>query len=404
MKHEHMIYFRVQQVWALFKLCIAYLLSLFYKQKRIWLISERGVDARDNGYWLFTFLRENYPGIEVCYIISRDSPDYVKLQSYKANLLPYRSLAHYIMLWRASVLISTHIQGYFPFMGMGLWFRKISGCYNSKCHVSLKHGITKDYTAYLDYSNTHLDLLISGAKPEYDYFLSAYKYPSSVVQLTGFCRFDGLVNTANHRQILLMPTWREWLYKDADFAESEYAQTYLSLLHNARLHKLLEQYGMDLIFYPHHEVQKYLTHFKQHYGSNHIIIADKEHYDVQNLLRESDVLITDYSSVYFDFAYMGKPVIYYLFDFERYRREHYSDGWYDYSNGLGTITKTENDCIEAIAQVLQKNCEMPEKCRQYVSHLFPYTDQHNCERVYKAICETEKNHNRTEKCYKDYIK
>ncbi|MBR5258025.1 MAG: hypothetical protein IKV51_03670, partial [Clostridia bacterium] len=40
-----------------------------------WLISERGYDARDNGYCFFRYLRRNHPDIRAVYVITRDSPD-----------------------------------------------------------------------------------------------------------------------------------------------------------------------------------------------------------------------------------------------------------------------------------------------------------------------------------------
>ena len=385
-----MISFRLQQVWALCKLAVAYIMALWYKRKRIWVISERGVDARDNGYWLFTYLRKEHPQLEVYYIISSDSPDREKLMPYSANVLTYRSLSHYIMLWRASVLISTHVQGYFPFVGLGMWFRKICPSYNAKCHINIKHGITKDHMSFLDFSNTHLDLIIAGIQPEYEYFKSdTFQYPLKAVALTGFCRFDQLVHVPGKHQILLMPTWREWLYKEKEFLQSEYVRSYVSLLNNSELQHVLEQYQMDLVFYPHHEVQKYIDYFRQHCKGKHIIIADKEHYDVQQLLKESELLVTDYSSVYFDFAYMRKPIVFYLFDYDQYRREHYAEGWYDYFNGLGVVTKTEEECIVQIEHSLRTKCQMPEMYLRRAEQWFPYRDQNNCQRVYEAICQLE---------------
>lgn len=48
---------------------------LLYRNKSIWLISERGTDARDNGYHFFRYLREKHPEIECYYVITKDSPD-----------------------------------------------------------------------------------------------------------------------------------------------------------------------------------------------------------------------------------------------------------------------------------------------------------------------------------------
>ena len=389
MRHEHIIAFRLAQVWALAKLAVAYVIALFYRRKRIWLVAERGIDARDNGYWFFRYMKEYQPDVEVYYIISKDSIDRKRLADYESSLIDYCSMAHYILLWRASVLISAHVQGYFPFTGLGLWLKKICPAYRAKCHVNLQHGITKDKLPFMYYSNTRLDLLIAGVAPEYEYAISAHGYPREAVQLTGFCRFDGLINSANGKQILLMPTWREWLYKEEDFVGSEYAQKYSRLLCNKQLYALLEQYDMRLVFYPHHEVQKHIAWFMQ-FGNDRIVIANQKEYDVQQLLRQSDVLITDYSSVYFDFAYMRKPIIYYLFDYERYRSEHYAAGWYDYFNGLGSVAATEAECVDLISAILKEHCQMPEIYRKRAEQMFQYADSNNCKRVYEAICEVEK--------------
>lgn len=68
-----------------------------------------------------------------------------------------------------------------------------------------------------------------------------------------------------------MPTWRSYLvnpsYKKEDksvekgFTETEYYKKYKSLLNNTRLHELLKNYNVKLVFYPHYEMQKYIKLF-----------------------------------------------------------------------------------------------------------------------------------------------
>ena len=239
--------------------------------------------------------------------------------------------------------------------------------------------------SYLDYSNTLSDMIIAGVNQEYEYLLSAYGYPKENVQLTGFCRYDGLTNQPKKRQLLLMPTWREWLYKENDFIQSEYLKTYISLLNNKRLLQVLKKQKVDLIFYPHHEVQKYIEVFRECCHGEHIVIANQNDYDVQDLLNQSALLVTDYSSVYFDFAYMHKPIIYYHFDVERYRAEHYAEGWYDYDHGLGAVIKDETACVALIERMIVSNFTMPDNYRQYADSMFPFRDTNNCERVYQVI-------------------
>ena len=55
------------------------------------------------------------------------------------------------------------------------------------------------------------------------------------------------------------------------------------------------------------------------------------------MLKESSMLITDYSSVFFDVAYMHKPIIYYQFDRDAFRQGHYQEGYFSYDDGFGPV-------------------------------------------------------------------
>ena len=47
--------------------------------RHLWLVMERGFDARDNAYWFFRYLRERHPQINACYVIDKTSPDLGKV-------------------------------------------------------------------------------------------------------------------------------------------------------------------------------------------------------------------------------------------------------------------------------------------------------------------------------------
>ena len=385
MKHEHMILFRLAQVWALCKLAVALVFSLFYKHKRIWLIAERGDDARDNGYCFFMYMKEKHPSEEIYYIISKDSVDRIRLTQYEESIIDYRSMHHYIMLWRASYLVSTHLEGYFPFKGLGVWVKSVFPYYRHKKHINIKHGISINYTHVLDYAYAKWDLIIAGVTPECKYFIQKYGYPPSHVALTGHARYDRLNDNRPKRQLLLMPTWREWIYKDKGFEQTEYAQRYAHLLESQKLKKILIENDINLIFYPHHEIQRYISYFKKINLESHIIVADKEHYDVQQLLKDSALLITDYSSVIFDFAYMRKPIICYQFDYDRYRSEHYQEGWFNYHHSFVDVYTDEEKLIDSIVQYVKNEFALKPEHINYIESIFPFHDDKNCERIYNAI-------------------
>lgn len=380
---------RLSQLYMLLEYLVARIITISHHNKKVFLICERGTDARDNGYFFFEYLKKCHNEIESYYIITKDSPDRKKLEKYGDSIVTYRSFRNYRVYSRATHLISTHVHGYHPEVPLFNRLENVFGINRKKYCISLKHGITKDYIPGLQYSETKLDLLICGAKPEYDYMKQTYGYPDNNLQYTGFCRFDRLMVFKCKKQILVMPTWRNWLNKD-NFLESEYYEAYSDLLTDKNLHQLLEENDLTLVFYPHHELQPYVHHFKKAASYSRIVIADKNHFDVQTLLKESLLLITDYSSVFFDFAYMRKPIIYYQFDIEKYREVHYSQGYFRYEEGFGPLVTDQADLIREIEENVINDCKMADYYLELVDEYFPLHDSNNCERVFNSILSLEK--------------
>ena len=215
--------------------------------------------------------------------------------------------------------------------------------------------------------------------------LSNFHYSTKQLQYTGFARFDNLIDTSSGNQILVMPTWRSFLsgINEEEFKLSEYYIQWQSFLNDSSLHDKLTQYDVKLIFYPHYEIQRFIHLFASE--SDCIIIASKEKYDVQDLLK-SDILITDYSSVFFDFAYMNKPCVYYQFDEEKYRENHYNEGYFNYRTmGFGEVVITKDELISTILDYLELGFENKREYAERYKQFFPLHDDKNCERIYNAI-------------------
>ena len=93
----------------------------------------------------------------------------------------------------------------------------------------------------------------------------------------------------------------------------------------------------------------------------------------------------------FDFAYMRKPMIMYQFDIERYRAEHYAEGWYHYAEGLAPVVTSEDDCLALLEDVISKQFACEPLYIARADAMFKYRDTDNCKRVYEAICQIEQN-------------
>ena len=365
---------------------LVFVLIFKNKKENVWLISERGDEARDNGFAFFEYLISKHPEINAKYVISMSSPDLKKLDNVlKSNIIKYQSWKHMYYFITSKVLISSHIMGYSPeFRMMGKLQRKKLLYFKGK-QVFLQHGITKDDSPGLYFNNTNLDIFICGAKREYDYINKKFKYTNNAVKYTGFARFDNLKNDIN-KTILLMPTWRENLYhlSNEEFVHSKYFNKYLSLINNKELDLLLEKFNYKLIFYPHYEIQKRINLFNT--SCKNIIIADSKLYSVPILLKQTSLLITDFSSVFFDVAYMNKPIIYYHFDYDEYRREHYKEGYFSYKkDGFGDICTQEKEVINKIEYYLNNNFQVEKYYLDKIKDFFVYRDKNNCERIFAEI-------------------
>ncbi|MGU8573764.1 CDP-glycerol glycerophosphotransferase family protein [Clostridium perfringens] len=370
---------------------LIYFIFKFFNKKemeknKIWLILERGDDAKDNGFIFYKYLNDIYKDSlnnDIRYIISSKSTDYDKVNDI-GKVIHYGSLEHLYLLNKASYIISTHALTYIPDE-----LRKFAELklikYNAKI-IFLQHGIIKDYLPQLFYPKININLFICGAEPEYRYILENFKYPNNMVKYTGLARFDSLKEYKLKKQILIMPTWRNYLrnMSDEEFKKSEYYNKFKEIILDDEILEILLKYNYELIFYPHYEMQKYIKLFKS--KNNFIKIASKSEYDVQTLLKESSLLITDYSSVFFDFAYMKKPIIYYQFDTKEFLEKHYKKGYFDYErDGFGEVVFTKESLKDSLIKALNNKCILENNYGKKIERFFKLNDSHNCERILNEI-------------------
>ena len=357
--------------------------KMVYGHRHIHIFAERGTDARDNGYHLYRYYREKHPEVEVYYIITKNSADRPKVAEL-GNVVNRGSLKHHLLFIAAEYKISTHIMGYSP--NIDFYIRFADRMRVKGYRIFLQHGVIPYDLPALYRDKTNLDIFVCGAKPEFDFISNGFGYQNGEVKYTGLARYDALHNVELKKQILCMPTWRKYLKYDANIhiEQSEYVKKWNGLINHPELISALRNHGLKLIFYPHYEMQEHISAFQS--CCDEVVIADFKNYDVQQLLKESQLLITDYSSVFFDFAYMGKPVIYYQFDKQRFFAEHYAKGYFDYETmGFGEVVEQENTAIEVILEHIAHQFAMGSEYQRRIDGFFPLHDQDNCKRIFDEI-------------------
>lgn len=379
-------------VFSLFKCVIAYVYASFLKKETAWIICERRDEARDNGLHLFKYVINHCSSQKIYYVIDKKSPDRLKVAKISDNLINFGSIKHWILFYSSPALISTHINGYVP---NDLAFRYTQSFFKPRGKkVFLQHGIIKDNLPKLYYEKTNLDLFVCGAKPEYDYICKNFHYPKNIVKYLGLCRYDNLFNNKLENIILVMPTFRmeyfvpngEKISKEMEqkFLSESFYKNYSAILNSKKINDTLKKNNYTMVFYPHHEMQKYLNYF--HLEQSNIKIADVKSEDIQSYLKKSKMLITDYSSVFFDFGFMKKKILFFQFDYDEYRKGHYQEGYFDYKDEIfGRVIDNSSEMIDEICSAIEDGCVTETTNIKKINKFFVLNDTNNCKRNYEAI-------------------
>lgn len=349
------------------------------KSKEIWVIGERPYKAQDTGKAFFEYVRNNHPEKEAYYIIDFDSAEYENVK-HLGNVINFKTKEHFEICLKATHFFGSHHIDYLYPIRNKEFISKIKAK-----KIFLQHGVlgvknlNKIYLNQKEQFDT--DIFIVSTEREKQIVMEDLEFPEEQVKLTGLSRFDSLFanDLEMKKQVLIIPTWRDWLQNIDLFLESEYFKKYQNLISNKTFLDHCQKNGMDIVFYLHPNMQQYSSFFT----SPDVKMVLQGEIDVQKLIKESMVMITDYSSVAFDFAFLDKPVIYYQFDQERFLGKEGSH--LDLERELpGDIVSNEEDLIKKFQDITYNNFQISPENQKRVNKLLKYKDAKNSERIYNA--------------------
>ena len=138
--------------------------------------------------------------------------------------------------------------------------------------------------------------------------------------------------------------------------------------------------GYKIVYKPHPNSKK----FSEFFNTEYVEVDEKRRF--HDILCESALMITDYSSVHFDFAYLNKPVIYYQYGNPSIEIPELGDSLIDEDAcTFGAVIKEEEDLINKIKEYIVNDCKIEEEYRDRVINFFKFNDKNNCKRVYEWI-------------------
>lgn len=352
------------------------------RKKQYWLIGGHlGEIYDDNSKVLFEFLLENKKKKDVFWVLNKDSlAD--KSNTYRDNIIYRGSIKGFLYSFRSECIIVSH-----SFADVMPIFYKFKKLFNIKS-VFLFHGIygfkkavtlDKNYYSYFDIINA-VGNFEKNIKVKY------LRIDEEKIKIMGLPRYDKLFGKNEYNgNIMVMFTWRSYIGEEGN--DSDYFKQIKSFLTNREFLKVLEENKVIVNVVLHSFVHKYYSFVKQ-LESKNIKILSKDT-DIQNELISNSLLITDYSSVAWDFAYMNKPVIFYQFDLEKYLSS--TGSYLDLKNELfGKTASNENDLIKTINEYICNNFKQDQKQYNIVKDFLKYNDNNNCNRIYKEISKLVK--------------
>lgn len=298
----------------------------------------------------------------------------------------YYSIRYFYELSTAKVIISNY--------RLPLYFKKrVNQTYIQTWHSSLRlkmiendaiETIPQTYLKMAKHDSSQIDILLSGCEFSTQIFKRAFWYDGEIFESGTprcdilFKRDDVLINQLKNRLgissttklLLYAPTFRKNNSLEAYDIDFNRLKTRLEKNENwkilIRLHPHLQNLSKEL-------VEKYDD------------VIDVTNYDdIQQLLLISDLLITDYSSLMFDFAITEKPCIIYASDLNDYLAND-RNLYFDITKLPFPLCQTNEELNKTISEFNYK--KYTEAMKSFNSEIGSFEDGMACKRVYNKVMQ-----------------
>lgn len=174
--------------------------------------------------------------------------------------------------------------------------------------------------------------------------------------------------------ILYAPTWRDDQYHDKSIYKFATEMKF-----SAMKERLSDEYALIVKF---HYLVKDRYNWKDYRG---FVYEFGQHFDITELYLVSDMLITDYSSVMFDYSLLRRPMFFYAYDYENYKN-NLRGFYFDFlATAPGPVVKTTEELIESILNYDEN--EWKEKYQTFIETYNHADDGHASEKVVQVIKE-----------------
>lgn len=337
----------------------SFIFNIFFKLLRIFIKTDNNVilinsfggkKYDDSPKVIFDYMktRKKYDKYKIYWAF--DNPE--KFEIEKAEKIKTNSFKYFIIALKAKYWITNSS------IEKGLKFKNKNTIYINTWHGTPIKKMGKDApnTAF-QFKTSKYDIMYAQSKYDIDVFSKAFELPKEIFALVGLPRNDELFNVTDReiqeiRNKLKIPKNKKVILYAPTFREYNRDKNGCIIAPPISLNK-----WKDVL------AENYVVLFRAHYEVNNVLGIKNDDFiynvtdytNLNELMKISDILISDYSSIMFDYSILKRPIFSYAYDYEEYKskRGMYIDIKTELPNG---ICENEDELLEKII-----NCNFEEE-------------------------------------------
>ncbi len=406
---------RILSILSFFKGLFCYIIfqlsHLIPKKKKLWIFGDgMGHSFSGNPKYLFLYLNRNVPEIKAVWI-THSEEIYNLLKNSGYPVLKSSSSKAKFKVVKAKIILYGHSRiAINKCLSSGININLMHGCpfkksgidnivKGTKFHsIIFSKGIKRFFYKIIYFSSFKKEDYFCSTSTNLEELLAKERYVNkNRILTTGFPRTDVLLKKIKDEELftdlessktikMSKENGKKMIFYIPTFRDLE-EKNISSVFDLSLLDKTLEEINA-LMICKLHVLSKSLTEISENqYKNIHVYDSNK---DIYPLLRFADLLITDYSSIYFDYLFVDKPIIFYPYDFSYYLSKE-RGFYFDYRETIpGEFITEFEDFIQYLEQLFIEKAgedDYSSKRDSVRNMYFTNVDSNSSKRAYEIILD-----------------
>lgn len=355
--------------------------------QRIWLYSDLQSVLKDNAYYQFQNDFNHKDGIERYYVYTKpyEEIEHLFTEEQKKFLVEFGSYEHQL-LYLSSEIIFTSFFGREAISPFVLESEELN--YSDIEHfkvIYMQHGILHaSYVNKYSAERANCHKIVVSSHFEIENLKTKYQYMDDELIKCGMPRYSHINKAAKPKnRILFAPSWRSYFAANETantysinletFKKSDYYLGFKNFLNNEKLKQTLKKSGVVIDVKMHPIIKNHVSDLFD-FGCENINVVKG---DVN--LEDYKAFITDFSSFVFDFAYLCRPIMYFVPDYAQFKSgmNLYRELDLPFEKAFGPFVSDSSSAAKELSKLVESNFECEAVYKNRMENF--YLPLENCE-------------------------